>query len=403
MLKFVVFMLALPFVQAQVPNLNPNAPKPGTPAPELSFTRLLQAPANTKTDWPSLGGKVVVLEFWATWCAPCVAEIPVVNSLIAAADPAKVQFISVDDEDPAYVEPFLMKHPIAGWIGIDSSGKLFERFGVEARPTTMVIDPQGRVVSTTVRPEQLKPDQLAALAEGKPVVLGGPADKELEGMYNAAMTQALAFHQPGALFEISLTRGDTKSDTHILMSGGRTDITNAPLPLLLSTATGIPGTRISLTGKLPDDKYSLSLETPGADPKRLAQAIELAVTSIAHVDIRHSTATEDVYVLRAKAGAPAPQAQAAGTGFALYNAQAQTLRCLNATSDQLAGALETALGTAVIDDSGFAGKLNASLKIVMNDAASAKEALSGLGFVLANGKRPVERVTITPLPAPAAK
>jgi thiol-disulfide isomerase/thioredoxin len=403
MLKFLVFVLALPLVQAQVPDLNPNAPKPGTPAPELSFTQLLQAPAGTKADWPSLRGKVVVLEFWATWCAPCVAEIPVVNALIAASDPAKVRFISVDDEDPAYVEPFLMKHPIAGWIGIDRSGKLFDRFGVNARPTTMVIDPQGRVVSTTVRPEQLKPDQLAALAEGKPVVLGGPADKELEGMYNAAMTQALAFHQPGALFEISLTRGDTKSDTHILMAGGRTDITNAPLPLLLGTATGMPESRISSTGTLPDVKYSLSLETPGADPRRLAQAIELAIASVAHVDIRHSTATEDVYVLTAKPKALAQQAQASGTGFALYNAQAQTLRCLNATSDQLAGALETALGRAVINDSGFAGKLNASLKIVMNDAASAREALAALGFVLAEGKRPVERVIITPLSAPAAK
>jgi len=66
MLKFLVLVLALSAAEAQLPDLNPNAPKPGTPAPELSFTQLLQAPADAKADWPSLRGKVVVLEFWAT-------------------------------------------------------------------------------------------------------------------------------------------------------------------------------------------------------------------------------------------------------------------------------------------------------------------------------------------------
>ena len=403
MLKTLVFVLTLPLVQAQLPDLNPNAPKPGSLPPELSFTQLLQAPAGAKADWPSLRGKVVVLEFWATWCAPCVAEIPVMNSVIAATAPAKVQFISVDDEDPAVVQPFLIRHPISGWIGIDNSGKLFERFGVNARPTTMVIDPQGRVVSTTVRPEQLKPEQLIALAEGKPVALGGPADEKLTSMFNAALAQADMILKPGALFEISLTLGDAESDTHILMAGDHTNITNAPLPLLLSTATGIPLSRISADDKLSDMRYSLSLETPGADPKRLADAIELAIESLAHVEIRHVTATGDVYVLTAGSTAAARALQASGTGFALYNAQAQTLRCLNATSKQLAGALEKALGRPVVDETGLDGKLNASLKIVTNDAASAKEALAPLGFVLTDAKRPVERVIITPLPAPAAK
>ena len=76
----------------------PGTPKPGSAAPSLNFTRLLQAPTGAKVDWPALRGKVVVLEFWATWCAPCVAEIPILNSLQASVDSNKVVFLSVDDD-----------------------------------------------------------------------------------------------------------------------------------------------------------------------------------------------------------------------------------------------------------------------------------------------------------------
>ena len=59
----------------------------------------MQAPAGSKADWASLKGKVVVLEFWATWCSPCVASLPHLNQLVESLDPAKFQFISIDDED----------------------------------------------------------------------------------------------------------------------------------------------------------------------------------------------------------------------------------------------------------------------------------------------------------------
>ena len=61
---------------------------PGTSAPPLRLTNLLQAPAGTKAEWPSLHGKVVVLEFWATWCGPCIANLPQLNQLIAPATSA---------------------------------------------------------------------------------------------------------------------------------------------------------------------------------------------------------------------------------------------------------------------------------------------------------------------------
>ena len=331
------------------------------------------------------------------------------NSLIAATDSSKVQFISVDDEDPAQLRLFLAKHPIAGWIGIDNSGRLFDRFGVNARPTTMVIDPQGRVVNTTVRPEDLRAEDLAALAAGKQVTLGNPEAAKLRAQVQAEMTKAIAEEKEAkesdALFEIILSRGDDKGNPRFMMRGSdHLEADNAPLTLLLSRGAGLPSARITVSGNLPEQRYNLRVEAPGADSKRLAQAVELAIASGAHIEIKHTTATEDVCVLTAKPEAAEQMKPISGTGGgALYDSKAQMLHCLYATPAQLANALETVMGRPVIDETSIDSKLMTNLKIVKHDAASAREALAPLGFALTEATRPVERVIITPLPAPAAK
>jgi len=356
----------------------------------------------------------VVLEFWATWCVPCVAEIPVVNSLVAAVDPAKVQFISVDDEDPAVVEAFLKTKPISGWIGIDTSGKLYERFGVNARPTTFVVDREGRVATDTVRPEQLKSEQLLALADGKPVVLGGDVDPKVQAELNAAIAQGMAAEfgktadSAGALFEIRLTPGDPATGdkqpaTRTMMRGaGRMDITDASPANLLSFGTGVAGTRLKVAGELPDERYNLHVEAPNADAKHLSQAIELAIATGAHVRIEHHTETKDAYVLTAKPEAQAHITPSASSGAAFYSPKTKTLQCLNANPDQLAGALEDVLGVPVVNETGLTGTLMLKLSIAPKDPASANTALTTIGLALVQAKRPIETVTVSAAPAPAS-
>ena len=88
---------------------------PGTAAPEVRFTATLQGPGARDISLNGLRGQVVVLEFWATWCGPCVAEIPHLNQL-ADAFAGKVQFIAIDDETSAMVRKFMTTHPMHSWI-----------------------------------------------------------------------------------------------------------------------------------------------------------------------------------------------------------------------------------------------------------------------------------------------
>ncbi len=94
-----------------------------------------------------LKGKVILMNFWATWCPPCRAEIPELITLQAEfKDQLEVVGVSEDDDPPEQVLRFAKKMGINYPIAM-STNELTKAFGgVEALPTTFVIDTQGRVV-----------------------------------------------------------------------------------------------------------------------------------------------------------------------------------------------------------------------------------------------------------------
>ena len=405
--------LAATTTNSQSLNLGPDAPKAGVVAPALNFNHLLQVPAGSKADWPSLHGKTVVLEFWATWCAPCVAEIPVLNSLVASLDPKKVQIISVDDEDPALVENFLKKKPISGWIGLDTSSSIFDRFGVAARPATIIIGPDGHIVSNITPLTQLTPKQLLKIARNEKVTFKNGPDPKADTIYQKIVADAMGDKSDGEnsvepLFSITLTPGDKSVDgkeatSHIMMLGpGRTNITNGSLASLISGGEGVSETRIVLSKDLPDVLYNLQINAPTSNSKQLAQAVELAIANGAQVRIEHVTTLEDAYVLTAKPEAQGKFQQDNSYGAALYSKKEQVMRCLHATTDQMATALEKALGKPVVNESGITGKLMQNFKFPQNDLAAANAALADVGLVLAPAQRQVEMINVAPLPATPA-
>jgi peroxiredoxin len=87
-------------------------------------------------------GKVVVLDFWATWCPPCRAELPLIEKLRAEFS-GKVEFYGVNDEEASTVKNFVKKNGYEMTVLMDGRRQVHHLYGVTAIPTLLVIDPQG--------------------------------------------------------------------------------------------------------------------------------------------------------------------------------------------------------------------------------------------------------------------
>lgn len=102
-----------------------------------------------------LRGKVVVINFWATWCPPCVEETPALNRLQQriASRGGMVLGVSVDDDAAAY-EKFLRDQQVAFPTYRDPSKKIALDYGSSMYPETYIVDRKGRIARKVVGPQQ---------------------------------------------------------------------------------------------------------------------------------------------------------------------------------------------------------------------------------------------------------
>jgi cytochrome c biogenesis protein CcmG, thiol:disulfide interchange protein DsbE len=116
----------------------------GQPAPDTEFASL-QGAGNISLS--SLRGKVVLLDFWASWCAPCKEELPLLDDMAVRLKSKDVEIVGLSiDESRADAEQFLASK--SAWsltLGHDPEQKIAEQFKPPKMPTSYVIDREGVV------------------------------------------------------------------------------------------------------------------------------------------------------------------------------------------------------------------------------------------------------------------
>ena len=120
-----------------------NATDVGQPAPQFNLLTLQQDQPTTLKQY---AGKVVYLDFWASWCAPCRTSFPLLNKLHEKLKAQGFEVVAINlDEDKANAEKFLKEFPVGFTVLRDAKGEWADQFVVESMPTSFIIDKQGVV------------------------------------------------------------------------------------------------------------------------------------------------------------------------------------------------------------------------------------------------------------------
>jgi peroxiredoxin len=131
------------------------------PAPNFALANL----TGKKIALENFRGKAVLIDFWATWCKPCVKSMPALQKLHDKLSPHgfTVLGISIDEEGRKKVEAFIQKHQIAYPILLDAeTNPAWEAYKVKVIPAMFLVDQQGRIVRQWTGEADMKEVESAA-------------------------------------------------------------------------------------------------------------------------------------------------------------------------------------------------------------------------------------------------
>lgn len=142
-----------------------SGPSVGDKAPSLTITDWL---ANVPAD-RSLEGRPIIVDFWATWCGPCIKAVPHFNELKAEfASNQELLFLSMSDEKPDKINRSLKRIDFKSAVVTDAAGKTHEAFQINAIPVTYLIDKAG-IIQWIGNPELLTAAIVKQFLDSKPI------------------------------------------------------------------------------------------------------------------------------------------------------------------------------------------------------------------------------------------
>ena len=376
-----------------------DRPSTGDPAPPLNLEKLLQAPGDAVASWDTLKGKVVVLEFWATWCGPCIEAVPHLNELADEFKEKSVQFIAITDEKESVVQPFLKRKAMRAWVGLDTDRSMFKDYGVSGIPHTVVVGTNG-VIAWVTHPTGLSAAMINNVLAGK---TAAPPVARREEKRVAAEPSATRVESP--LFQV-LLRPSSDEDGGSSSSGPsgtgpagrmyRAESKGVSLVSLAHWAYQTTESRLVTNAALPEGKFDVLINLPYAASEKIPELLSDTLATTFGLRGRKETRDVDVYELTAKE--PKLEETVSTSGSSSSSGPGR-MSAVNTPIRSLARSLEFQLKKPVLDKTGLTNRYDVQLKWKQEGREVPPEVLieavrNQLGLELTPAKRPVELVVL---------
>lgn len=350
-----------------------GGPKIGDLPPPLTLTKPIQGPPTNDLTWEKLKGKVVVVEFWATWCGPCIKAIPHLNDLVEQFKDKPVVFISVTSENEEVVRLFLKNHPIKSAVMLDDFEVLKQAYHVAGIPHAVIVDATGHIAAI-VHPQHIEAKNLEEVLAGKKCSLPEPE------IYTVSKdSDEVVPNQAPALFEISIRehkmppniRGPICMWSHDTNNGvfeGKIATVESALHSVFDEAAD----RTFIECQLPDDYYDFELRAPSGHANELQNQFAGALQATFGIEVKQTTKMMEVYVMtQISTNAPGlREVEKPGGGGGGMNGG---FRLHGSPMKGVAGFLEEALGKPVFDETGLTGAFDVDMKWKLSEDEKQRE------------------------------
>jgi uncharacterized protein (TIGR03435 family) len=270
--------------------------------PALNTTEWLQAPDRFDGQWSGMRGKVVVLEFWATWCSPCIHAIPHLNQLADQFQDQGVIFLAVTDDDADRAKTFLARQPMKAIVGIDTGRRNWKAFAVPSVPHTVLVGKDGGVIGATL-PENITAEVLRDALAGKRLAL--PPKEGIESdlswdEHSIAWQDGVVPAIYGIIKPIrTTTSGAWPRPDHVTADG-------VPLEVLVQIAYQTDNYHMDWRMPKDDQVYRAAFRVPEERKERLLPYMRQTLAELFGMQARWENRDRDVYVLRRIEGHAAP-------------------------------------------------------------------------------------------------
>jgi|GEM_PF-3594138 len=385
-----------------------QAPGPGDKAPPITLDALTNAPDGARADWDAWPTGTTVIEFWGTWCAPCVASIPHINELHDEFAPKGVNFLSVTYEEPAITDRFQERMKLNTWIGHDMDRSMVKDYAIRGWPTTFVVR-DGTIVART-HPSALNAERLAAIVQGDedpyaareqqdhndPGQVGPDGRPILSGGVTAGIDPYSPIEDQPAIQVIVRPAGDASmsSASGVAMTAlGRT-ASSIVIPLY-----NLRGYAVEVDPAVTDQKFDVIYRIPRDQYAILIPAVRELITTGLGVRLETEMREVDAYELRiVDTGL---KLRDSGTDrqlgvSSLTSDTSTTITSASASMATVVGSVAGIMGAPVLDRTDHEGYLFLELKLVADKAKLPGELLEQAGLVLVPTKHEIEFTIIKP-------
>ena len=362
----------------------------GDVAPGFNSGGALQTLEGEGLEFSTFRGQTVVLEFWATWCVPCIGVIPHLNELAEKLSGKPITFISIsNDEDKPRLREFLKKTPVPGISAWDPDRKWFKAYQGVGIPHTVIVDAGGRIAGIT-SPWNLTVEVLEKIMDGIPINLPPKEASEVSLDWDRKWDDGI---EP--LTQVIIKPVSATGSASMYSPGSNRFVADGlVLELLIRLAYEIPTPYLDY--RLPHSKrqYRVSAIVPKGQETRLLPLLRESLKSSFGLSIYWETQEKEVLVLKQSPGEKSGLRPSRAEKSASWIVRG-SLHGTKQTLERLCLAVAEWIGIPVVDETGLSGQYDWELPYQPGDPSVLIAALrKELGLEAERSRRQIQVLVV---------